>query len=199
MHAGPPMIVGIGGTTRTASTTERSLRVVLAAAERYGAQTRLFAGDALALESYDPSTPQRSARAVELVEALRTADGVIIASPSYHGSISGLVKNAIDYTEDLRDDERPYLEGRGVGCIVCAEGAQAMGSTLVALRSIVHALRGWPTPFAAVVNTTARPFDASGRCTDAALGKQLELVGHQVVQFAMLQRLQRDCSADEHV
>ena len=61
---------------------------------------------------------------------LRRADGLIVATPAYHGGVSGLVKNALDFTEDLRGDERVYLSGRAVGCIVCADGAQAMGSTL---------------------------------------------------------------------
>jgi hypothetical protein len=40
-------------------------------------------------------------------------------------------------------DDRVYLEGRSVGCIVCAEGAQAMGTTMMALRAVVHALRAF--------------------------------------------------------
>jgi len=40
------------------------------------------------------------------------------------------LKNAIDYAEDMRADERVYLAERAVGIIVCADGIQAMGSTL---------------------------------------------------------------------
>ena len=91
------------------------------------------------------------ARQAALVGAVRACDGLIIASPGYHGSVSGLVKNALDGLEDLRDDRRPYLHGRAVGLIVTADGAQAGGSTLAALRSVVHALRGWPTPLGVVM------------------------------------------------
>jgi FMN reductase len=189
MTEGRALIVGVGGTTRVGSTSEAALRISLAAAERLGARTMLFAGEALALEAYDPSSSRRSARASALVAALRRADGVIIATPSYHGSISGLVKNAIDYTEDLRDDPRPYLDGRAVGCIVCADGSQAMGSTLSALRSIVHALRGWPTPLAAVVNSSLDPFAPQGECRDASLARQLETVAALVVEFARMRSL----------
>jgi hypothetical protein len=34
----------------------------------------------------------------------------IVGSPGYHGAISGLVKNALDYIEDLREDPRVYLD-----------------------------------------------------------------------------------------
>jgi hypothetical protein len=46
------------------------------------------------------------------------------------GGISGLVKNALDYVEDLRDHELPYLDGRAVGCIGCAYRRQATTTTL---------------------------------------------------------------------
>ena len=41
--------------------------------------------------------------------AYRWADGLLVASPGYHGGISGMMKNALDYVEDLRADERVYL------------------------------------------------------------------------------------------
>ena len=112
-------------------------------------------------------------------------DGIILATPAYHGSISGLVKNALDYAEDLRSDARIYFDGCAVGCICCAAGWQAAGHTLVAMRTIAHALRGWPTPFGAMINTSLPVFDASGGLDDSAT-LQLKLVGQQVAEFARM-------------
>jgi FMN reductase len=184
-----PFIVGLGGTTRVGSSTELALRASLAAAEAAGARTELFAGESLLLPPYGPSMEPMSPAAGRLIDAIRRCDGLIIASPGYHGSISGLVKNALDYTEDLRTDSRVYLDGRAVGCIATAMGWQAAGSTLNALRSIVHALRGWPTPMGATINTSTPQFDASGACTDPSAALQLRLVGEQVVEFAQMMRL----------
>ena len=183
-----PLIVGIGGTTRVGSTSERELRMTLAAAQALGARTRVFGGAELQLPHYDPATAARGPRETELVQALREADGVIIASPSYHGSISGLLKNALDYIEDLRTDSRVYLESRAVGCIVCAEGPQAMGATVAALRAIVHSLRGWPTPYAAMVHTNGPAFDSGPQGPDPAVVQQLELVAAQVIEFVKMRR-----------
>jgi FMN reductase len=121
-----PLIVGVGGTVRPNSSSEKALRACLAAAEAEGARTRCFGGSALLMPMYDPVDPARTVAARELVDALRQADGVIVASPGYHGSVSGLVKNALDYIEDLRDDRRVYLDGRPVGLITCALAAQGM-------------------------------------------------------------------------
>lgn len=182
--AASPLIVGIGGTPRSDSTTERCLRLALDRAQALGCRTLLVPGPELPREIFDVGAGQvRSAQAAALVEAVRQADGLILATPSYHGSISGLIKNALDYIEDLREDRRVYLQDRAVGCIVCAEGPQALGSTLAALRSVVHALRGWPTPFGAAVNTAARPFDASGGVQDDAVRRACETVAEEVVQF----------------
>lgn len=179
----PPFIVGIGGTLRPGSSSEIALRVALDAAAAAGARTQAFVGADIELPIYAPERPGRSPAALAFLDAVRRADGVLIASPGYHGSISGLVKNALDYLEDLRGDARPYLDGRAVGCIVCAYGWQATGSTLSALRDIVHALRGWPTPLGATINSS-EPVFADGRCVDARALAHLATVGRQVVDFA---------------
>ena len=177
-----PFVVGLGGTTRAASTTDRALNLVLAAAEEAGARTRTFDGPYLAgLPLYRPDSRERSPEAEEFLDAIRLADGLIVATPSYHAAVSGLVKNALDYLEDLRDDWRPYLEGRAVGCVVTAAGWQACGTTLTSLRSIVHALRGWPTPLGVTLNTSERPLDPADPANAATLA--LATVGYQVVEF----------------
>ncbi len=182
-----PLIVGIGGTIGAVSSTERALRIALGAVEREGYATRLFGGEDMArLPLYDPRATERTPAERDFVEAVRGASGVIIASPGYHGSLSGVVKNALDLLEETAKDARPYLADLPVGLIATAYGWQATGSTIAALRSIVHALRGWPTPFAAAINTQITKFDDQGGATDPAVVEQLCLIGRQVARFAPL-------------
>jgi FMN reductase len=49
----------------------------------------------------------------------------------------------------------------------------------------VHALRGWPTPLGAAINTSARIFN-DGQCSDEGASAQLDLIGRQVYEFARL-------------
>ena len=177
-------VLGIGGSLRADSQSERALRLALEGAAQAGAKTTLVSGVDLVLPFYDPAELDRSPNAVRLVEELRAADGVVLVSPGYHGTVSGLVKNALDYIEDLRDDERPYLDGRAVGCVATANGWQAAVTTLTSLRSIVHALRGWPTPLGAAVNAVQVEFGANGECTDEKVTTMLRTIGQQVVEFA---------------
>lgn len=181
-----PFIVGIGGTASPNSSTEQALRLALDAAARAGAEVRIFTSESLVLLPHYLTSPDgicEEGRA--LVGAVRRADGLILASPGYHGSISGLVKNAIDYLEETSKDDRVYLDGVPVGLIATAYGWQATGSTLATLRAIVHALRGWPTPLGAAVNSLGGVFK-DGICTDPSASMQLDLVGKQVYQFARL-------------
>lgn len=178
-----PLIVGLGGTTTAGSSTERAVKIALSAAEHKGARTRLFDGAMLSQLPHYSSDAVSHPMARTLVDAVREADGLILGSPGYHGSISGLIKNALDHLEETARDTRPYLDGLPVGLVATAYGWQATGGTLVALRSIVHALRGWPTPFGAAINTSAGVFRGE-TCTDEAIVGQLEMVGFQVVAFA---------------
>jgi FMN reductase len=185
--ADAPLVVGIGGTIGAVSSTERALRIALDAVEREGFRTRLFGGEDMArLPLYDPRSTARTHHEQDFVEAVRGASALIIASPGYHGSISGVVKNALDLLEETAKDARPYLADMPVGLIATAYGWQATGSTIAALRSIVHALRGWPTPFAAAINTQITKFDDQGGATDPAVIEQLCLIGKQVARFAPL-------------
>lgn len=179
-----PMILGIGGTLRLGSSSERALLMALSAAEQAGAKVKSFTGSKLDLPHYDPGDKAGIGAASELLDLYRRCDGVIIASPGYHGSISGMVKNALDYIEELRSDERVYLEDRPVGCIVCAYGWQATGTTLTALRSVVHALRGWPTPLGVTINSSQTTFDVYGQCSDDRVADQLRALAGQVTKFA---------------
>lgn len=179
-----PYIVAVGGTLRPNSSTEWAMRHVLSAAQRAGARVNLISGSLLQLPLYQPENTERSESARYLVAELAQADGIIIGSPGYHGSISGLVKNALDYAEDLRLQARPYFSGRAVGCIATAGGWPGAINTLSALRDIVHALRGWPTPLGAAINSAESVFDQQGACLVSRVGEILDVMADEVLGFA---------------
>ncbi|MEC3975017.1 NADPH-dependent FMN reductase [Amycolatopsis sp. H20-H5] len=181
-----PLVVGIGGTGRPGSATERALKAALSAAETAGTEVRLFGGQFLAgLPMFVPGRGVQGAAVAELVDAVGQANGVLLASPSYHGGVSALVKNGLDHLEHLADRTRPYLDGRAVGSIVTAAGWQTGGSTLTALRSVVHALRGWPTPLGITINTAEPVPGDGGQAARERCEVQLCTIGWQVAEFAV--------------
>lgn len=176
-----PHFVAIGGTLRANSSTERALRSALAFAEKRGARTTLLCGDAINFPPYEPGNPGRVDAASAYIEALRTADAVVVGSPGYHGAISGYVKNALDYVEDMSKDHRCYFDGLPIGCVTTAAGWQAAVATLTQLRSIAHALRGWPTPLGVAINTIGADGDPIEQAS-AQIGMMVDQ------QFAFLRR-----------
>jgi hypothetical protein len=104
-----------------------------------------------------------------------------------YGSVSGLLKNALDYAEELRSNARTYLDGVAVGCISCASGWQAGGHIGCPARNRPRASR-WPTPLGVALNTSTKLFDENGNCVDSTMMSQLETVGQQVVEFANWRR-----------
>ncbi|MGN6500697.1 MAG: NADPH-dependent FMN reductase [Tsuneonella sp.] len=179
-----PRIVAIGGTVNPDSSTEQALRLAAHAASAMGAEVSVFGSDYLRALPHYRGEGYGVTDGAELVEAVRRADGLIVSAPGYHGSISGLVKNALDYLEDLARDERPYLDGRAVGLIATAYGDQASMSTLQTLRSVAHALRGWPTPMGATLRVYQGLFSPDGECLEDRARMQLEMVGRQTFRGA---------------
>jgi FMN reductase len=192
MSTSRPLIVGLGGTVRPGSSSEKALIQSLRVAEAAGAETRLLGGEFLSrLPVFDPRPGEVTEAQQELADAVRAADGIIVATPGYHGSMSGVVKNALDTLELTRGDAQPYFQGRPVGVVVTADGWQAAGTTLMAVRAIIHALRGWPTPFGAALNATTELFDAAGGCVEAKDAWQLATVAEQVMDFARMRAASR--------
>jgi FMN reductase len=177
-----PFILGLGGTMRFGSSNERALRIALERVAELGGETLAITGPRLDVGTYDVAvTP--GADAAYLVEAVERADGLILASPSYHGGVSGLLKNALDHVEALRDVPRPYLRDRAVGCIATGDGWQGPNATLAALRLTVHALQGWPTPLGVAQNVTDGGVEAARA--------QLRTLAEQVMDLARLREAAR--------
>jgi FMN reductase len=177
-------IVALGGTLRPGSSTEKTLVHVLRHAEMLGAETSLLSGQMINLPIYVPGETLRCDRTRTLVSALRAADAIVVGSPGYHGGISGMVKNALDYAEDMSRDPAPYFEGRAVGCVATGAGWQGANATLSALRNVIHALRGWPTPLGIALNTQEPLFDNEGECLSQSVSESTRLMALQLVDFA---------------
>jgi FMN reductase len=178
---GSPFIVAFGGTLRPNSSTERLLQAVLTEAHANGAETRLFGGPDIDFPMYQPGNASAKPEVSEFLDALRSADAIVIGSPGYHGGVSGLVKNAIDYTEEMAKDTPPYFSGKRVGCLGTAFDWQSCNATLQALRAIVHALHGWPTPAGIALSTQTPSFDAEGVCINQELKTQIKAMAEQLL------------------
>jgi FMN reductase len=140
-------LVLLGGSMRTASYSLAALRAAAALAEGEGAETTILSVRELDLPMFRPNTPivdypaEQQPGIHALIEGYRSADAMIWSSPTYHGTISGVVKNALDFAELLRGDARPYLQGVPIGLLVVSDP-----TTFGAMINSAHELRAWPAP-----------------------------------------------------
>jgi FMN reductase len=178
-------IVGLGGSLAEVSTSRAALRVALEGAEIAGARARLLDLRTLDLPMYDPDDDEPTRAAAELLDACHGADGMLWSSPLYQGTISGALKNALDWLRLLGDREPPYLHDKVVGLISAAGGTQGL-QAINTMEFATRALRAWAVPYVVPIPTAARVFDADGRVHDPAVESQLRTLGSEVVRVARL-------------
>lgn len=94
---------------------------------------------------------------------LRQAQLHVWLTPLYHGSLTGVMKNALDWLECSARLPEPYLTGRRVGLICWADGVQAMQG-INAMESVAKSLRAWTLPYAVPMQKKDL-FDARGEIT----------------------------------
>jgi FMN reductase len=179
-------VVGICGSLRKKSYTRFALRVALGGAEEAGAETHLIDLRDYQLVFCDGGDRGNDPKdVVRLCEDVKSAQGIILATPEYHGGYSGVLKNALDL---MGFDE---CEGKMIGLIGVAGGSTGAFGALSALRSVGRALHAWVVPEQVAVANVVEVFDDQGKCLDEAIEKRLKAVGRQVAKFASLHNSQQ--------
>lgn len=176
-------IVALAGSLSTPSTSLAAARLALAGASYAGADVELLDLRALDLPMYDPEHGAPPASVRKLIETVADADGLIWASPMYHGTISGAFKNALDWLQLLADARPAYLTDKVVGLIATAGGVQGL-QAINTMEYVVRALRGHTFPMTVPVSRAWQVFDDAGQATDAAVAEQLRTLGIEVTRLA---------------
>lgn len=189
----------MGGTLREGSTSLGALERALQAAEESGARTELLDLRALDLPMYVPGKKlgEYDKNVEQFLESIREADALVISAAAYHGTLAGVTKNALDFTQFLGRDEIPYLDGKVVGIIATAGGDQAATNTTAALVSVGHALRGIVAPLTVPIPKAWQHSDDEGNITDGNYGGRLDRLGELLVDLAYRLRPETDLAERE--
>jgi NAD(P)H-dependent FMN reductase len=107
-------------------------------------------------------------------ETIKNCHGVVIASPEYHGIMSGVLKNALD----LLSEE--HVEGKIFGLMVVMGGASNSGS-LDALRIVCRQLHAWVIPEQLIVSYAEKAFDDNHCFVDPLLDQRLDKLVGQLI------------------
>jgi FMN reductase len=185
-------VVGLGGSLRGMSTSRTALQVAVEGAAASGADVELILVRDLGLPLYtDEHAPPAAAH--QLAGTLYEADALIWSSPTYHGSVSGAFKNALDWLILLAENDPPYLANKPIGLITTAGGVQGL-QAINTMDFIARSLRGWSVPLVLPVAQSWQSFDPDGHLKDEAVASQLRRLGGEVVRAA--RQFQADGTCD---
>jgi NAD(P)H-dependent FMN reductase len=181
-------VLGVAGSMRQDSYSTLGLRMVLEEAKKYYSESYLLELRDINLPLYDPSGPSsndpsfnNSNNVLEkITTALKWADALVLASPDYHGSMSGTLKNFLDYFwEDFA--------GKTFGYIIASH---EKGLTVAdQMRTAVRQCYGWSMPYNISINGE-KDFDSKGNLVNSVLVKRIKMLARDLVTYGALIRRQ---------
>ncbi len=179
----PVRVLGIGGSMRAGSLSLIALEAALRLAAEAGATTRLADVRMLDLPVYrsDRQLADYPPSLSWLLAEVRAADAILLCSPTYHGTVSGAVKNVLDALDFLDDGAPPYLGGKVVGLLALGGGGAI--NTLNALHHAIRALNGLTIP--TVVTVPSGAIDrATQAVSDDAVRRRLARMTGEMIELA---------------
>jgi NAD(P)H-dependent FMN reductase len=183
---GRPLVAGLGGSTRHESRTLEALRVALEGAQGAGAAIMLLDIHQLDLPMFDAEAPNYEIDSVRvMLEVVKSARGLVVASPIYMETVSGALKNALDYLGILELDEPPGLSGKAIGRISVARGNAAPGASLM-VEIACRGLGGWVLPDQ--VDLGGGSFGEDHHLCDVVARDRLLTLGRRVTAAAIARR-----------
>lgn len=150
-------IVGIGGSLRPHSITYMALDAASAQAKKLGAEVEIVDLRSLNLPFCIGGSDYADYPDVHRLRALvKSADGLILATPEYHGTISGVLKNALDL---LRFED---MDGK-VCALIGVLGGELSHNMMSTMRLICRQLHAWVVHRELIIPFAEEAFDKSGQ------------------------------------
>ncbi len=163
----PPRILAFAGSTRAASYNKKLIRVAAKCARDAGADVTLIDLRDFPMPLYDGDLEMEHGlpeHARRLKMLMNEHSGLLIAAPEYNSSITGVLKNAIDWASRSEANEVPLSAFRGKIAALIATSPGALGGlrTLVAVRGILTSLGVLVIPEQRAIPSAADAFDQNG-------------------------------------
>jgi len=161
-------IVGIVGSLRIDSYSALALQQAINRAEALGAEVEILDLKEMTLPFCDGGSEYPQYPDVEILQAkVKAADGLILATPEYHGSVSGVLKNALDLMSF------DHLSDKVTG-LISVLGGQSNSNALNDLRIIVRWVHGIVIPEQIAIGQAWQAFDPDGDLKDTKLAERFD-------------------------
>jgi chromate reductase len=183
-----PKILAFAGSTRAGSYNKKLIKVAITGAEAAGAQVTYLDLRDLDLRLYDGDFEDSMGLPPggrKLKDLLLSHDGIMISSPEYNSSISGVLKNAIDWASRPVPGERPLEAFDGKVAVLMSASPGALGGLrgLATLRSILGNIKVIVLPDQVAVSHAEQAFNEDGTLKDPKRQAQIEGLGRTLATF----------------
>jgi chromate reductase, NAD(P)H dehydrogenase (quinone) len=183
-----PHILAFGGSLRRDSFNQKLATIAAAGAREAGAQVTLIALRDFSLPVFDQDIEDSSGlpdNAKKLKSLFLEHHGLLIASPEYNSSISGSLKNVVDWVSRAETDDEPVLAAfSGKTAALCAASPGALGGLrgLVHVRAILGNIGVTVLPEQVTVSKAYEAFRPDGTLADEKLTARVKNLGAQLAR-----------------
>jgi NAD(P)H-dependent FMN reductase len=168
-------IVGINGSLRPGSYSAMALEVAISRVQGLGIETEIIDLRKLSLPFCNGGDDYSDYPDVaKMQQTVKSAAGLILATPEYHGSVSGVMKNALD----LMSFEE--LSGKVAG-LISVLGGQSNSNALNDLRIILRWVHAWVIPEQIGLGQAWKVFNEEGKILDEKLSQRFDAFAASLV------------------
>jgi len=183
-----PKILAFAGSTRKDSFNKKLVKIAADAAKAAGVEVTFLDLKDFPMPFYDGDleTEQGIPESAKKFKSILIAhDGFLISAPEYNSSISGVLKNAIDWASRPLPGEAPLacFSGKVVTLMSASPGALGGLRGLVTVRSLLSNLNVIVLPTQVAVPKAHEAFDAEGKLKDAKQQASIETLGRDLAGF----------------
>jgi NAD(P)H-dependent FMN reductase len=182
-------VLCFAGSLRTDSLNKKLVKLAMKGAQGEGAKVTFIDLNDLPMPIYNGDDESKSGlpdNAKKFKKLLKEHDALLIASPEYNSSISGALKNAIDWASRAEEGEKPLecFKGKIAGLMACSPGALGGLRGLVHLRAILGNIGVIIVPEQTAVPDAMKAFDEQGNLSDEKVGAAVKAIGARVFTVA---------------
>jgi chromate reductase len=182
-------ILCFAGSLRRGSLNKKLVKVAMSGAAETGAQVTFVDLADYPMPLYDGDIEEAKGlpeEAKRLKQLMKSHQAFLISSPEYNSSISGALKNAIDWASRPEPGEKQLecFKGKIAGIMAASPGALGGLRGLVTVRSILENIGVMVIPDQIAISQANDAFDSNDNLTDQKKAEQVKQIGRRVAEVA---------------
>lgn len=185
-----PKILAFAGSTRAGSFNKKLVKIAAAGAKEAGADVTVIDLRDYPMPLYDEDLEKKDglpSSTLKLKELMSSHHGFLISSPEYNSSISGVLKNTIDWTSRHGDDESTMscFKDKVAGIMSASPGGLGGLRGLVHVRAILGNMGVLVIPTQVAVSKAHEAFDSDGAIKDQKQDQQVKKIGASLAKMLL--------------